>query len=117
MSTYEKMKNRYYEMKAHALEPFLSSVKSESEHIQNSTVKHVQLLWERLLKLQQMQNAQDSEVCSSEVFESISCSLKSINFIPFNENYSYTYSQMNFSSFRLPSVLELPLQTMQKPLV
>ena len=37
------------------------------EHIQNSTVKHIQLLWERLLKLQQMQNAQDNEVCSTEV--------------------------------------------------
>ena len=37
------------------------------EHIQNSTVKHVQLLWERLLKLQQMQNVQDSEICSTQV--------------------------------------------------
>ena len=90
---------------------------SLSEHIQNSTVKHVQLLWERLLKLQQMQNAQDSEVCSSEVIKSISCSLKSINYIsPCNESHSYILKRM-FLSFRLPSVLEPPLQTMQKPLV
>ena len=40
---------------------------SLGEHIQSSTVKHVQLLWERLLKLQQMQNAQDSEICNTEV--------------------------------------------------
>ena len=39
------------------------------EHTQNSTVKHVQLLWERLLKLQQMQSAQDNEVCRDEVFK------------------------------------------------
>ena len=37
------------------------------DHIQNSTAKHVQFLWERLLKLQQMQNAQDTETCSAEV--------------------------------------------------
>ena len=37
------------------------------EHIQNSTVKHVQLLWERLLKLQQMQNVQDTEIGSTQV--------------------------------------------------
>ena len=40
---------------------------SLGDHIQNSTAKHVQFLWERLLKLQQMQNAQDTEVCSTEV--------------------------------------------------
>ena len=50
------------------------------EHIQTSAAKHVQLLWERLLKLQQIQNAQDNEVCrapAEEVYKYI-CSFITI---------------------------------------